>query len=524
MLSMKECRIRDEVLHHSWDGVGTHEDPYLVKFLPEDPENPKNFSEARKWFYTFVVTLSVFSATLLSSAYSGTTSEIEAEFGSNSETIASGISLFVLGFALGPVLWAPLSETYGRRVLFCTTFAGLTAVTAGCAGSSSMAALIVLRFLGGTFAASPLTNAGGVIADLFHQQQRGLGMSLFSTAPFLGPALGPIMAGFTSEAIGWRWVQGIMAIFTGLIWIFGTFVLPETYGPVLLQKRAKALSKKFYNKTFISLLDKEHRHTPSEAFKNALGRPWILLFSEPIVLVASTYMAILYGTLYMLFGAYPIIYQQGRGWSEGIGGLAFVGVTVGMILGFAYMIVDNTRYTRLMKALPDGEMPPPEARLPPSVLGSITLPIGLFWFAWTNGPSVHWAVSIVATVPFGFGMVLVFVCCLNYLIDTYTIYAASVLAASAMLRAFFGTAFPLFTTQMYQNLGIHWASSVPGFLTLLCLPFPPLMYFYGGKLRLKCKYAAQAARELAHLHDEKPTQISSEEKEGDGKKSVGTRG
>lgn len=495
-------QLRDEILNHQWDGAGTQQDPYLVGFLPLDPENPKNFPDYRKWLYTFMVTLSVFNVTLLSSAYSGTVKEVEAEFGSNLEVIAAGISLFVLGFAIGPVLWAPLSETYGRQVLYCTTLGAITAITAGSAGSNSIATLIVLRFLGGTFAASPLTNAGGVIADMFPPHQRGLFMAIFASAPFLGPALGPVFAGFTSEAIGWRWVQGVLAIFTGFVWISGSLILPETYGPVILQWRAKALSRKF-DKRFISILDKEHRHTAAAAFKKNLARPWVLLFREPIVLVASTYMAILYGTLYMLLGAFNIVYQEGRGWSEGFGGLAFMGIVIGMLIGLVYMILDNRRYTKLMVGLPENVMPPPEARLPPSVIGSIALPIGVFWFAWTNGPSIHWAVSIVGTVPFAFGMVLVFISCINYLIDAYTIYAASVLAASAMLRAFIGAAFPLFTIQMYNNLGIHWASSIPGFLTLLCLPFPPLMLLWGEKVRLRCKYAAEAAATLAKMDGQK---------------------
>lgn len=84
--------------------------------------------------------------------------------------------------------------------------------------------------------------------------------------------------------------------------------------------------------------------------------------------------------------------------------------------------------------------------------------------------------SIVAGIPFGFGMVLVFLGVMNYLIDAYTIFAASVLAANAVLRSLFGFAFPLFTTQMYQNLGLHWAGSVPGFLALICVPFRKSTY------------------------------------------------
>lgn len=117
---------------------------------------------------------------------------------------------------------------------------------------------------------------------------------------------------------------------------------------------------------------------------------------------------------------------------------------VGMILAVVYSIWDNGRYTRLAEK--KGGHAPPEARLPPSLIGSILLPVGLFWFAWTNAPSIHWAVSIVGAAPFGFGMVLVFLSIMNYLIDAYVIYAASVLAANSVLRSIFGAVFPLFTT------------------------------------------------------------------------------
>merc|ERR1712072_321566 len=139
-----------------------------------------------------------------------------------------------------------------------------------------------------------------------------------------------------------------------------------------------------------------------------------------------------------------------------------------------------------------GGFAPPEARLPSCMVGGIAVPVGLFWFAWTNYPSIHWMASIAAGVPFGFGMVLVFLGIMNYLIDAYTIFAASVLAANAVLRSIFGAVFPLFTSQMYANLGIHWASTIPAFLALACVPFPFLFYRYGPKIRVNCKYSQQA--------------------------------
>lgn len=308
-----------------------------------------------------------------------------------------------------------------------------------------------------------------------------------------------------------------MAIFTGIFWIIGTFVCPETYAPVLLRRRAEALSKQT-GKVYISKLDTgQPAKTLSGQLKIALSRPWILLFTEPIVLVISVYTAIVYGTLFMCFAAFPIVYQQQRGWSPGVGGLAFTGIAIGMTVSTVGSIFDNKRYKRVVNK--NGGNASPEARLPPAILGSVLLPLGQFWFAWSNGKDVHWAVSIVGTGVFATGIVLVMLSLFNYLIDSCkqatnhlivgydseltdlldVIYAASVLAANAVLRSLFAAAFPLFTTYMYRNLGIHWASSVPAFLALACMPFPFLFYKYGEKIRMKCKYAAEAAKVLEKM-------------------------
>lgn len=486
--------------HHPvpYEGSGTPDSPFVVEFLSNDPLNPMNFSSPRKWLITGIGTLSIFAITLTSSAYTGSFSEITTEFSSSDELFSLGISLFVLGFALGPALWAPLSELYGRRILWIITHAFVAAFVAASAGCKSMTQLLVFRFLAGMFGAAPLTNSGGLVADLFPPAQRGIAMSVFATAPFMGPVLGPILGGFITITVGWRWVQAVCCIFISVVWIVGILLIPETYGPVLLHQIAKRQSLET-GKTFTSVVEINSGGVEfSEVFSKTLRRPWVLLFREPIVLIASTYMAILYGTIYMFMGAFPIVYQQDRGWNEGIGGLAFLGLAGGMLIGLAYTIIDNRRYTKL------GKTAIPESRLPPGAIGAVALPIGMFGFAFTNYPSVHWSASIILSAPFGFGAVLVFLSCLNYLLDAYTIFAASVLAAGAMLRSLFGAAFPLFTTQMYARLGIHWASSIPAFLTVLCLPFPFVMYKYGEGLRMKCKYAQEAAVLMKRLQTEAP--------------------
>lgn len=308
--------------------------------------------------------------------------------------------------------------------------------------------------------------------------------------------------------------MGFLGAFSGALWIIGSLLVPETYAPVLLRRRAEKLSQ-ITGKVYESKLDIDQGKVDlKESFKVALSRPWLLLFREPIVFLLSLYMAIVYGTLYMLFAAYPIVFEGVRGWNQGVGSLPFLGIMVGMIGAVAYSIFDNKRYVKVEDK--HGGFAPPEARLFPCLIASVAIPVGLFWFAWTNYPSIHWIVCIIAGAPFGFGMVLVFLGIMNYLIDAYTIFAASVLAANSVLRSIFGAVFPLFTTYMYEGLGIHWASSIPAFLAVACVPFPFLFYKYGPAIRTRCKYAAQSDAFMRKLQEQaqQPAESDQEEPEG----------
>ncbi len=245
--------------------------------------------------------------------------------------------------------------------------------------------------------------------------------------------------------------MGFLAIFCGILWILGTLLVPETYAPVLLRCRAQKLSE-ITGKHYISKLDhKQEQATLGKSLKIALSRPLILLFKEPIVFLLSLYLSIIYGTLYMLFAAFPIVFQKERGWNQGIGGLAFLGILVGMVFAIAYTIPDNRHYIKVQQKH-GGFAPPrgPAFRLDGRIYCAPSWPLLV---RLDEFPSIHFLASIAAAVPFGFGMVLVFLSVFNYLIDSYTIFAASVLAANTVLRSCFGAAFPLFTSYMYANLG-----------------------------------------------------------------------
>ncbi|GCB21488.1 uncharacterized MFS-type transporter C530.15c [Aspergillus awamori] len=494
-----QAAITQEVLEYDFPGNGTEDDPYVVSWIPNDNRNPMLFGLGRKVAITLIVASCTLTVSLTSSVYSGSVSEITAYFNVSDEVATIGLSLFVLGFAVGPLLWAPFSEVFGRQLPFFFSCMGMAAFSAGCAGAQNIWTLCILRFFAGAFGSAPFTNAGGTISDMFTARQRGLALSLYAAAPFLGPAIGPIIGGFLGMRAGWRWVEGFLAALAGFIWLLMAISIPETYAPRLLRLRADRLSQ-LTGRVYRSKveLDKGTVSLP-RLLKTTMSRPWVLLFREPIVLLFALYIAIVYGTLYMFFAAFPIVYEDVRGWNPGVGGLAFLGIAVGMILGCACTIPANLHYIKVQEK--HGGFAPPETRLIQCMPGALAIPISQFWFAWTDYPSIHWIVSIIATAPFGFGVILIYLGVMNYLIDSYTIYAASVLAANTVLRSIFGAVFPIIAPYMYDGVGIHWAPSIPAFLSLLCMPAPFLFYKYGAMIRTHCKYSAESDRYMRKLQE-----------------------
>lgn len=354
---------------------------------------------------------------------------------------------------------------------------------------------------------------------------------------FLGPALGPIIGGFLGESAGFRWVQGFLGIFSGVLAILGIFFYTETYAPILLRERARKLSQAT-GKYYVSRIDAGKDVGIGPLFRTSLGRPWLLLFYEPIVLLLSLYTAVVYAVLYSFFSAFPIVFQQVRGWSAGVGGLAFLGILVGMVVAILVVVLYyNPDYVRQVNKH-GGITAPPEVRLKPSLLGAPLLVIGLAAFAGTVFPSIHWSAPIILSAPFGFAMVLIFLSLQTYLIDAYLIYAASVLAANSVIRSILGAVFPLITPYMYhpggnsgnclvETCGIHVGPAIAGALALLFMPAPFLFYRYGAQIRQKCKFSAEANKLVEQMlaagqntHKVSETEIGSDfEKNGPEKNS-----
>lgn len=465
--------------------------PYLnenghLDFAPGDLENPKEWSTPRRWYCTVVAILLVVNATFASSSPSGCLVGIAEHF--HVSTVAAGlvITLFLLGYVAGPLIFAPLSEFYGRRWVFYISFTGYLAFNFLCAFAPNFGSLLIGRLLTGTFASAPLTNAPGVLADIWGPVERGNAMAIFSMMTFVGPAVGPVVSGFLELKMNWRWS------FYVLLWLGGItevvmFTIPETLPSAVLMNKARRLRA-------TGVPDYQNIQAPAEAqgrnlkdmFSIALTRPWKILF-DTISFLVAIYLSVVYVLLYMLFTIYPIVFQQHRGWNSGVGELPLLGTAIGACIGGAIIFWVSARDKKNMEA---GIPRTPEDRLPVAMFAGVLFPITMFWFAWSaNFNSVHWFVPVLAGTLLSTSIMLIFVSWLNYITDTYLMYTASAMAANTICRSAAGAAAPLFTQRMFNVLGVGGGGSLIGGIALLLAPIPFIFYKYGEPIRIRSRFA-----------------------------------
>jgi hypothetical protein len=292
--------------------------------------------------------------------------------------------------------------------------------------------------------------------------------------------------------VGWRWTQWVFLFICIPIYIFSLFQ-SETYKRIILQKRARKLGVPpppsplpdgFARVKFLLVL--------------TVRRPIHMLFTEPIVIAFAIYVAFNFAILYGFFAAFPAVFEGIYGFNTGESGLVFIAIAIGNCIGYAiFVIVDRKAYRPLMleaRARGDLGAIPPESRLYSALIGAVLLPISLFWFAWTARPSIHWICPVIASVPFATGNSLVFFSAMLYMIDTYgALGGASAVAANGILRYGLGAGFPLFIQQMYAKLGVDWATSLFGFITVLLCPIPWLLIRWGPALRKRSSYIPKPA-------------------------------
>ncbi len=420
------------------------------------------------------------------------------------------VSIYLLGFAAGPLLIAPLSEMYGRTPLYHSCNIMFAAFTVACAVAPSMNSLIGLRFLQGCAGSAPLAIGGGTITDLIPQERRGKYMGLYTLGPTLGPIFGPVAGGFLTGAKGWRWLMWLLLITVssatssnvlmflrralstmtdgsnhnqeGSISIVCFVFLRETYGVVIMARKTRALQVKTGNMALRSAYDQGL--TTGRLWRNTLVRPAKMLVFSPIIFLLSLFMAVVYGYLYLLFTTFPVVFGEYYHFSIGITGLVYLSLGVGNFIGLAIFGIFSDKV--LLAKAASGELKP-EYRLLPMAWTALTVPIGLFVYGWSARYAVHWIVPIIGNAIFGIGLLMTLVCVLTYIVDAFSEYAASATAANAVMRSLIGATLPLAGPKMYQALGIGWGNSLLAFIALAGCPIPWVFYKYGERIRKSSK-------------------------------------
>lgn len=485
------------------DTTTTPTDPNIVGWeSDDDPENPLNWSNRKKAISIFVLSMLTLVTPLASSMFAPGVPSVLKEFGTSSQTLAEFVvSVYILGFAIGPLLISPLSELYGRFPVYIVTYVCFTIFTIACALAKSMGQLIAFRFFAGCFGVTPVTIGGGTIADMIKPEHRGAVMALWAIGPLLGPVIGPVAGGYLSASLGWRWVFWIIAIAAGAFTILCAVFTRETYHPVLLKRKTLRLQKATGNMDLCSKMDTGL--APRDLIIRSLVRPSKMLIFSPIVALMSVYMSVIYGLLYLLFTTFTFVFEDNYKFTEDNVGLVYIATGIGMLLGLVILGITSDRLTKYLAAKHNNGVSKPEYRLPPLIIGGFFVPVGthasspppissalltnpgMFIYGWGADKHAPWPVPLLGTLFVGIGMLVAFMCIQTYLIDAFTIYAASAVAANTVLRSIFGAFLPLAGLDMYAALGLGWGNSLLGFIALALIPIPGLFYKYGEQIRTR---------------------------------------
>ncbi|EED16634.1 bicyclomycin resistance protein, putative [Talaromyces stipitatus ATCC 10500] len=458
----------------------------------EDPEYPYNWPRWLSMSNCFLISAMTFLTALASSIIAPAVPQLMTEFqNENLQVAAFVVSVYILGFAAGPLIIAPLSEIYGRVPVYHVCNVGFTIFATACALSPNIQALIIFRFLNGLFGCCPATIGGGSITDMIPQERRAAVVAAYSVGALFAPIVGPMAGGIVADKFGWRWDCWLLSISGAVISIFMMFVLKETYHTVILERKVHRLRTVTGNQLLQSKLN--IGLSQRAYFLRSIVRPLKMLTLSPIVIITSLFIAITYGYMYLLFTSFTEVFQRYYGFTTSNVGLCFLGLGLGSFLGVAIFSATSDKMIKRKAAQENAEADltgsqkkgiiKPEYRLPPLPFAVLCLPVGLLIYGWTAELRLHWIVPIIGTVFIGVGQLLLYMVLQMYLIDSFTIYAASAVAAITAVRSIAGGLLPLFGLSIYDKFGVGWGNTL---LAVVCLPLVLVSFLlirYGETLR-----------------------------------------
>jgi multidrug resistance protein len=414
---------------------------------------------------------------LASSMFAPGIDQIAKDLGATTSQVIACQTGFVCMLGVGPLLLAPLSETFGRKVLYLSCFAVFTLLQIPTALAPNVTTLIIMRTIAGFFGSVSIANGGGTISDMYVPSERAGIFGWYLLGPLLGPSLGPILGAVIMANLKWPWLFWILLILCVILVTSAFFFLRETYVPVLLSRRKKELEKDGGDYYY----EGEDDRPLTTKLRESIKRPLTILFLQPIVITMATYQALLFATTYSLYTQFQRIYGGLYGFDTIQVGFIYLGPGLGFLTAVWFLVPKiDTVFNALSKKYGQEK---PEYRLPLANVGAVLIPITLFWFAWTVEYHVHWAATLAATFLYGIGQVSIFNCVQNYYIDSFEKYAASAIAAGALFRSLIGGVVPIFTPSLIDRYGVGWGISVFAFIGVLLAPSPLIFYIYGERIR-----------------------------------------
>lgn len=453
----------------------------------DDPENPMNWPLAKKYITTAMLCMMCLFIGLATAAYSSGITPMCQELGCSEEVGRVGLFLFNGAFSIVPLFLGPLSEFVGAQPVYLACYAGFVIFFIPIALAKNVATVLVSRFLLGCFGAAGTTIIPGTLASIWRTEERGNKVALFSLVAVLGTVGAPLYNGYIVQYKDWRWVEWVQLIVNGAIFGVELLLLRETRGSVILTRKAKKLRKLTGDNRFRAAAEIE---TPSiKALLHAsTTRAAVLLVREPVVLFFSLWLAYEWALIFALFAGIPLVFNGLHGWSTGNTGLAYIAPILGTFAAWIINFHSTRLYDRARER--NGGVPVPEARLYYATVGGIASTIGMFIFAFTSYSHVHWIGPEIGLFFLIGGVFFVFDAVQNYLSDAYGEYASSAISAQGFVRNLLAASFPLYTTQMFNNLTIPYAGLLLALLLTLACPLPFILIRYGERIRARSRYAA----------------------------------
>jgi len=461
-------------------------------YTTDDPENPQNWSSAKKGFVVLQICLYTFAVYIGSAIYAASIPGVIQRFGVSETAASLGLALYVLAYGIGPMLFAPMSEipVIGRNPPYVVTFALFTILCVPTAVVQNFAGLLVLRFLLGFFGSPCLATGAATFQDMYNIMKIPYLLTFWAAAATCGPALGPVISGFSVAAEGWRWSSWELLWIAGPVWVLLFIALPETSADNILYRRAHRLRRVTGNANLKSQSEIDQSNfTVSQVAFEALIKPWEINAFDPAVLFTTIYTALVYGIYYSFFESFPLVYIGIYDFNLGESGLPFLSVLAAISVAIpAYCA---WWYLAVERPIAHKPLGPPEERLTPGLWACFLVPIGLFVFGWTSRRSVHWIVSIIGVGINILGTFTIIQSIFLYLPFTYPKYAASLFAANDFARSGLAFASILFSRPMFDNIGVPAGISLLAGCTIACIVGLYALYIFGGDLRKRSKFAAK---------------------------------